>query len=116
RSTPEPNHRLTLRAWNGTCIVDRGLRPGRVSGPIFSTVQQEGGHSMYLNRTYALQGLIRAVLVMFGLAVLPATADAADDVTVMLRSGEMVSGQLEDLENGTLYVRVSRDDQRKLPV
>jgi len=41
---------------------------------------------------------------------------AADDVTVMLRSGERVSGQLEDLNQGALFVRVSLNDQRRLPV
>jgi hypothetical protein len=36
--------------------------------------------------------------------------------TVLLRNGERVSGTLEDVENGTVYVRVSLHDQRKLPV
>ena len=40
----------------------------------------------------------------------------SDDVTVMLRSGERISGRLEDLDAGTLFVRVSPNDQRKLPV
>jgi len=46
----------------------------------------------------------------------PAVAQGSDDVTVMLRNGERVSGRLEDLNNGTLFVRVSPNDQRKLPV
>ena len=36
--------------------------------------------------------------------------------TVLLRNGDRVSGTLEDVENGTVYVRVSLHDQRKLPV
>ena len=44
------------------------------------------------------------------------SAQGSDDVTVMLRSGERISGRLEDLANGTLFVRVSPSDQRKLPV
>ena len=36
--------------------------------------------------------------------------------TVLLRNGERVSGALEDVENGTVFVRVSLHDQRKLPV
>ena len=44
------------------------------------------------------------------------SAQGSDDVTVMLRSGERISGRLEDLNNGTLFVRVSQNDQRKLPV
>jgi hypothetical protein len=35
---------------------------------------------------------------------------------VLLRNGERVSGTLEDVENGTVFVRVSLHDQRKLPV
>ncbi len=70
---------------------------------------------MRVSRALATQGLIPASLLAFGVLTLPAAA-AADPVTVMLRSGEKVAGQLEDLENGTLYVRVSRADQRKLPI
>jgi hypothetical protein len=40
----------------------------------------------------------------------------ADPVTVQLRNGQTVSGSLEDLEGGTLYIRVSLHDQRKLPL
>lgn len=36
--------------------------------------------------------------------------------TVLLRNGDRVAGLLEDVENNTVYVRVSADDQRKLPV
>jgi hypothetical protein len=43
-------------------------------------------------------------------------AAAADQVTVLLRSGQKVAGQLEDLNQGTLFVRVSLDDQRRLPI
>jgi hypothetical protein len=38
----------------------------------------------------------------------------SEKVTVMLRSGERVSGQLEDLARGELFVRVSLHDQRRL--
>ena len=44
------------------------------------------------------------------------SAQGSDDVTVMLRSGERLAGRLEDLNRGTLYVRVSQDDQRRLPI
>jgi hypothetical protein len=37
-------------------------------------------------------------------------------VSVQLRSGERVSGALEDLEGQTLFVRVSLHDQRKIPM
>jgi hypothetical protein len=36
--------------------------------------------------------------------------------TVLLRNGERVAGVLEDVENNTVFVRVSLHDQRKLPV
>jgi hypothetical protein len=36
--------------------------------------------------------------------------------TVLLRNGDRVAGLLEDVEHNTVYVRVSADDQRKLPV
>jgi len=55
------------------------------------------------------------VAVAVSVATLPAQ-QGADNVTVQLRNGEMVRGALEDLEDGTLYVRVSRDDQRRLPI
>lgn len=71
---------------------------------------------MHRSRAHATPHLIPACLVALGLlTTLPARA-AADPVTVMLRSGEKVAGQLEDLENGTLYIRVARDDQRKLAI
>ena len=56
--------------------------------------------------------LLTGALLMPG----PATAQGSDDITVLLRSGERISGRLEDLANGTLFVRVSQNDQRKLPV
>jgi hypothetical protein len=52
--------------------------------------------------------------VVISVATLP--AQVADNVTVQLRNGQVVRGALEDLEGGTLYVRVSRDDQRRLPI
>jgi hypothetical protein len=36
--------------------------------------------------------------------------------TVLLRNGDRVAGLLEDVENNTVYVRVSANDQRRLPV
>ena len=53
--------------------------------------------------------------VAISVATLPAQ-QPADNVTVQLRNGQTVRGALEDLEGGTLYVRVSRDDQRRLPI
>src|SRR5687768_12105318 len=38
------------------------------------------------------------------------------NATVLLRNGERVSGELEDVENGTVFVRGSLRDQRKIGV
>jgi hypothetical protein len=46
----------------------------------------------------------------------PASSAAQDQVTVVTRSGDRVSGALEDLNNGTIYVRASLNDQRRLPL
>ena len=37
-------------------------------------------------------------------------------VTVQTRSGERISGLLQDIENGTVFVRTSQHDQRRLPI
>ncbi len=58
-----------------------------------------------------------AVLALtLGLGASSTFAQGSDDVTVMLRSGERVAGRLEDLNNGTLFIRVSTHDQRKWPI
>ncbi len=60
-----------------------------------------------------------AAAAIFAAALtIPASAmgQGSDDITVLLRSGERVSGRVEDLANGTLFVRVSANDQRRLPV
>lgn len=56
-------------------------------------------------------------MVMAGLLV-PGVAGAqeGDQVAVQLRNGTIVRGALEDLEDGTLYVRVSLHDQRRIPI
>lgn len=41
---------------------------------------------------------------------------STDQVSVQLRDGTVVRGALEDLEGGTLYVRVSLHDQRRIPI
>jgi hypothetical protein len=43
-------------------------------------------------------------------------AQQGHQATVLLRNGDRVAGTLEDVEGGTVYVRVSLHDQRKLPV
>lgn len=43
-------------------------------------------------------------------------AQDANRATVLLRSGERVAGELEDVDNGTVYVRVSLHDQRRIGV
>lgn len=59
--------------------------------------------------------LLTLVLAAFALPSL-SSAQAGERATVLLRSGERVSGVLEDVENNTVFVRVSQHDQRKINV
>jgi hypothetical protein len=63
---------------------------------------------------------IRKLVLMVALTWLAmpgfAIADPEHRATVLTRSGERVSGVLEDVENGTVYVRVSLNDQRRIPI
>lgn len=36
--------------------------------------------------------------------------------TVLLRNGNRVSGEFEDIQNDLLYLRVSQDDERRIPL
>lgn len=58
------------------------------------------------------------VALALALACAPALASAQTDrVTVVMRnSGEAATGAFEDLANGTVYVRASLNDQRRLPL
>jgi hypothetical protein len=53
-------------------------------------------------------------LAMPGLVI--AQPHEAHRATVQTRSGDRVSGALEDVENGLVYVRVSLHDQRRIPI
>lgn len=66
-----------------------------------------------LSRIFSIQGVLAAAVA--AVLVTPLAA-AADQVTVLLRSGQKVAGTLEDLNQGTLFVRVSLHEQRKLPI
>ncbi len=60
-------------------------------------------------------------LMMLALAVLAADAAplfAQEQVTIVRRNGERVSGRFEDWvrQTDTVYVRVTRDDQRRFPM
>lgn len=61
------------------------------------------------------RGLLAAAAV--ALAFAPGLALAQDRVSVAMRNGgEIVAGTFEDLNNDTVYVRVSLHDQRRLPL
>jgi hypothetical protein len=79
---------ITAGAWKRFCAV---AQPARLAGGLT---------------------LVAGVL-LFGPV---AAQEPAERVTVQLRGGERVSGALEDLEGGTLFVRVSLHDQRKIPM
>ena len=63
---------------------------------------------------------IRKLILTFALAafVLPSWTLASDEhrATVLLRNGDRVAGNLEDVEGGVVYVRVSLHDQRRLGI
>ena len=78
----------TAGAWKRFCAV---TQPARLTGGLTLT----------------------AGVLMFG----PVSAqEPAERVTVQLRGGDRVTGALEDLEGGTLFVRVSLHDQRRIPM
>lgn len=63
------------------------------------------------------RSLGRLVATALALACVPIAASAQDRVSVAMRnSGEVVTGTFEDLNNGTVYVRASLHDQRRLPL
>ncbi|MGE3274505.1 MAG: hypothetical protein AB7O67_05300 [Vicinamibacterales bacterium] len=57
-----------------------------------------------------------ALALVAGLAPGLAWAQDTNKVAVMKRNGDRVSGTFEDMANGQIYVRVSLNDQRKIPV
>jgi hypothetical protein len=63
---------------------------------------------------------IRKLALMLALALLalPSFVIAEDEhrATVVMRNGDRVSGNLDGVGNNTVYVRVSQNDQRKLPI
>ena len=78
----------TAGAWKRFCAV---AQPARLTGALTLT----------------------AGVLLFG----PVSAqEPAERVTVQLRGGDRVTGALEDLEGGTLFVRVSLHDQRRIPM
>jgi hypothetical protein len=65
---------------------------------------------------------IRKLLLSFALAslLLPsvslATQERRHNATVLLRNGDRISGLLEDVGSGHVWVRVNQGDQRKIPM
>ena len=49
------------------------------------------------------------------LAIASLTAQEQDRATVQLRDGTKVEGRIEELAQGTLFLRVSQHDQRRIP-
>lgn len=73
-----------------------------------------------MNRTTATRVIARACVLLTLAAgatlLVPTASEAQDQVTVVTRSSDRASGALEDLANGTIYVRASLNDQRKIPL
>ena len=64
--------------------------------------------------------MIRKLMLSLALAslLLPSLSLAQErrhNATVLLRNGDRVTGQLEAVGNGTVWVRVSQGDQRRIP-
>lgn len=59
---------------------------------------------------------ILASIIAFTLAVVGVAAQDQDRATVQLRDGTKVEGRIEALGQGTLFLRVSLADQRRIPV
>jgi hypothetical protein len=66
--------------------------------------------------------MIRKLLLSFALAslLLPsialATQERRHNATVLLRNGDRITGLLEDVGSGHVWVRVNQADQRKIPM
>jgi hypothetical protein len=59
-----------------------------------------------------------ALVLALALLALPSfvIAEAEHRATVLMRNGDRVSGNLDGVGNGSVYVRLSQSDQRKLPI
>jgi hypothetical protein len=59
-----------------------------------------------------------ALVLALALLALPSfvIAEAEHRATVLMRNGDRVSGNLDGVGNGSVYVRLSQSDQRKLPM
>ena len=55
-------------------------------------------------------------LAVLALSIVPAAAQEQDRATVQMRDGTKVEGRIEEFDKGTLFLRVSQDDQRRIPV
>lgn len=56
------------------------------------------------------------VIAVLALSIVPLTAQEQDRATVQLRDGTKVEGRIEALGQGTLFLRVSLADQRRIPI
>jgi len=59
---------------------------------------------------------ILSSIVVFALSVIGVAAQDQDRATVQLRDGTKVEGRVEALGQGTLFLRVSLADQRRIPI
>lgn len=57
-----------------------------------------------------------SLLAQSGFAIAQDQSATQHRVTVQTRGGERISGLLQDVENGIVFVRVSQHDQRRLPI
>ena len=86
-------------------------------------LQAEVGHPTRKVRVVGTPGEFAMLKRMFSIFVLSLTASAVlaqgptPNVTVQLRDGSKVEGRIEEmLPDGTLFLRVSQHDQRRIPI
>ena len=60
--------------------------------------------------------LVVSVLALSSYGIAQDQSATQHRVTVQTRSGERVSGLLQDVENGIVFVRTNQHDQRRLPI
>ena len=63
-----------------------------------------------------MQSKVIPTIVVLALCLVPLAAQEQDRATVQLRDGTKVEGRIEALGQGTLFLRVSLADQRRIPV
>jgi len=63
-----------------------------------------------------MRGAIAGGAVLILMLARAVAGDAQTRATVLLKSGDRVTGEFEDIQNGQIYMRLSRDEERRIPI